>query len=274
MVCFSRWTQPWWLPFALATFVVWIARRRRWLDETGQWAALGLGVWIFGYGGWRWSAPILLFFVSSSLLSWLPSRNLDQNRPPRGRGARQVLANGLVPAAALAGCLFGWEVEAWWMYTASLAVSTADTWATEVGTRLSPWAWSLQAWRRVPPGESGAVSPTGLSASLLGAGLLGGVAAWLFPGGAFEDWRGFALVTLAGFTGALFDSFLGAFVQARLVCSQCQEIVEKGASHTCQASLRWVKGLPWLDNDAVNFLASLWGALAAILLGERLFSVF
>ena len=241
----------------LAATVVGVARQRRWLTSSGQGAAFLLGVWVFGLGGWRWSLPLLAFFASSSLLS----RGRKPSDGWRGRDARQVLANGLVPAGALALC-FWWPHGAWMAYTGALAVATADTWATEMGMQSQTWPWSLRLRRPVPPGTSGAVSLRGALASLAGAGFLGLWAAGLFPSTEGRLTTGL-LVTLVGVLGAGLDSLMGAFLQGRFRCQVCGAVLEAGDIHAHEGSLEVLFGFPWMTNNMVNFLTNLWGGLTA-----------
>jgi hypothetical protein len=82
---------------------------------------------------------------------------------------QQVLANG-GPAIifALAHRLTGFDpllVGA----AATIAATTADTWATELGRAIGGVPWSIRTRRRVPPGTSGAVSGAGTVATVAGA---------------------------------------------------------------------------------------------------------
>ena len=68
----------------------------------------------------------------------------------------------------------------------------------------------IRTGRKAAAGASGAVSLPGTAAALAGAALLGTFVR-AFGGG----WGSFALVTGAGFAGAVVDSLLGATVQAQ-----------------------------------------------------------
>jgi uncharacterized membrane protein len=73
---------------------------------------------------------------------------------------------------------------------------------------------------------------------------------------------GFFAVTMGGVAGALFDSLLGATVQAQFRCPVCGALTERRA-HCDQTPTTPARGLPWMNNDLVNALATLVGALAA-----------
>jgi uncharacterized membrane protein len=66
--------------------------------------------------------------------------------------------------------------------------------------------------------------------------------------------------------GSLFDSLLGATVQAIYWCDRCEKETER-KQHRCGAPTRRIRGLPWLGNDGVNFLASVVGATVALAIG-------
>jgi uncharacterized membrane protein len=74
------------------------------------------------------------------------------------------------------------------------------------------------------------------------------------------------LITLAGLFGSLFDSLLGATTQAIYTCPTCQKETEQHPTHTCGSATTLQRGLPWLQNDWVNFGCSLASAALAIAL--------
>ena len=144
----------------------------------------------------------------------------------------------------------------------ALAAATADTWATELGTRFGGTPRHLLTLRNVPAGTSGGVSVTGLVASVLGASLLGVVAAtW--------SMAPYAPVVLAGVGGAIADSILGATVQERRHCDSCDMATERRVHH-CGSRTRINGGLAGINNDVVNFLSTIaGGVIAALSAGTR-----
>jgi uncharacterized membrane protein len=76
----------------------------------------------------------------------------------------------------------------------------------------------------------------------------------------------FLLITIAGLAGSLFDSFLGATIQAMYYCPADQKETEKHPLHTCGTQTIHIRGWEWLNNDWVNFACGAFGVLVALLL--------
>lgn len=262
------------LGFFLASIIAYLAYRARSLDRSGAFAALVVGTVIFGLGGLRWAILLLTFFITSSGLSHAfkkRKQEADEKYAKGGqRDAGQVFGNGGI-ATLFAALHFFFPEASWpWLgFAASLAAVNADTWATELGV-LNPTSPRLitDLRKAVEKGTSGGVSPVGTLASLAGAGIIGLEAAWLNPSG--TNWLFFVLVTLAGLLGALFDSLLGATVQAIYYCPNCQKETERNPTHSCETETTQIRGWKWLGNDWVNFACGAFGVgmvLAYLVLG-------
>jgi uncharacterized protein (TIGR00297 family) len=249
--------------FFLAILIACLAYRARSLNRSGAYAAFAVGTVIFGLGGWQWAILLLTFFVTSSALSRAfkeRKREADEKYAKGGRrDAGQVFGNGGIAALFAALHVFFPEANWPWLgFAASLAAVNADTWATELGV-LNPTAPRLITDLRkiVEKGTSGGVSPIGTLASLAGAGIIGLLAAMLAPNG--TDWVTFLWVTIAGLLGSLFDSLLGATVQAIYYCPACQKETERNPTHSCGTVTTQIRGWKWLDNDWVNFACGAFG---------------
>ncbi len=249
--------------FLLAILVAYVAYRARSLNRSGAYAALLVGTVTFGLGGWEWAILLLTFFVTSSGLSRAfknCKREANEKYAKGGqRDAGQVFGNGGIATLFVTLHVFFPEaIWPWLGFAASLAAVNADTWATEVGV-LNPTAPRLitDLRKTVEKGTSGGISTVGTLASLAGAGLIGLEAALLSPSGV--HWTFFALVTVAGLLGALFDSYLGATVQAIYFCPTCQKETERHPTHSCGTETTQIRGWKWLDNDWVNFACGAFG---------------
>lgn len=250
----------------LAAAIAAAARRARSLTRSGAIAATIVGT-ICIAAGWSWGALLVVFFLSSTALShWraaVKARRTEGIVAKGGeRDAWQVVANGVVFALAAALALLvpwpGWPALA----AGALATAAADTWGTEVGTLAARAPRLITTWRAVPPGTSGGVSLPGLAATVAGAGLIAAAALALgWPAGV----AGAALA--GGIAGALADSLVGALWQARRRCPECGTYTER-AVHACGATTARAGGARWLDNDGVNLVSGLAGALVALLVAR------
>jgi uncharacterized protein (TIGR00297 family) len=256
--------------FTLALIVAYLAYRFRSLDRSGAYAALLVGTVIFGLGGLEWAILLLTFFITSSALSRaFKNRKREANEKYAKGGQRdagQVFGNGGIATLFAALHFFFPEANWPWLgFAASLASVNADTWATELGV-LSPTPPRLitDLGKVVEKGTSGGVSLVGTLASLAGAGLIGLEAALLGPVGV--NWIFFGLVTIAGLLGALFDSLLGATVQAIYFCPACQKETERNPTHGCGTRTTQIRGWKWLDNDWVNFACGAFGVMLVMVI--------
>jgi uncharacterized membrane protein len=123
----------------------------------------------------------------------------------------------------------------------------------------------VKTGRQVPPGTNGAISLVGTGASLAGALFIGVLAAvfTLFNTGTLTALLVGTAASLGGFSGAFFDSLLGATVQRVYFCEHCREETEHRV-HLCGRATRPARGWPWLDNDGVNFLSAVAGMVVAV----------
>lgn len=242
------------------------ARSARSLTTSGAVAATVVGA-LAVTAGWNWGGLLILYFVSSTLLSKIGrarKEELTSSIVAKGgqRDAVQVLANGGVFAGAAVAMVIDPDVTWIALGAGSLAAAAADTWATEIGTLFGGTPRSILTWRRVPAGTSGGVSLIGTFAALVGAGFVAVIARLL-------GWTPKLAVgvALGGIVGAMVDSLIGALAQSRRWCEACEEETER-LTHDCGAETRRLRGFVWLDNDLVNFLSNAaGGVLAALLAG-------
>jgi uncharacterized protein (TIGR00297 family) len=262
--------------FVLSLLIGGMGYKRGALNGSGVAGAVIVGTLIFGLGGWEWGVLLIAFFISSSALSFYRSHDKEGLAEKFAKGHQrdlgQALANGGMAAllAVLSKSLSllgkGQGGVLWFVAGAgAMAAVNADTWATELGVLSSRPPRLITTGHQVEVGTSGGVTWLGTAASLGGAlfiGLLGG-------GGALSTRQGWAsagvlllAATVGGLVGSLFDSLLGATVQAIYWCHTCQKETERKI-HRCGTETRLQRGWLWLGNDTVNFFASAVGALVA-----------
>jgi len=243
---------------ALGLGVTFIARRRHALSRDGTAAALVVAV-ICTAAGWSWAVILMAFFISANLLSRYRAqtrhaRTGDMIEKGGERDAWQVVANGGVFTAAAIAMVF-YPTPLWLPLAAgAIAASTADTWATEIGTVGAHPPRLITTGRPVPAGTSGGVSWLGSLAGLAGATFIGVVA--LIVG-----WSGTAAgaAIAGGAAGMLVDSLAGASIQRRSWCPSCGQPTER-LVHSCGSITEARGGIRWVNNDAVNAISSVAGA--------------
>jgi len=255
--------------FLFAVLIAFAAYRAHSLSKSGAWGALVEGTIIFGLGGWKWAVLLMAFFISSSALTRLFGKkkaSLNEKFDKGGtRDIGQVLANGAI-ASIFAGLHFFVPSAPWtWLaFAASLAAVNADTWATELGVLNPTFPRLITSWKPVERGTSGAVSIYGTLAAAGGAVFIAILGALLGPVG--QIWTNLGIIVLAGLIGSMFDSILGATIQAIYHCPQCGKETEKHPLHTCGTGTVQVRGWSWLNNDMVNLGCALMGALIGLIL--------
>ena len=253
--------------FLLAIVIASLAYRARSLSKSGAFAAMILGTIIFGLGGIPWAVLLLTFFFTSSALSRAFKKRKQGLNEKYSKGdqrdAGQVFGNGGLAAAFVIFHYVYPESNIGWIgFAASLAAVNADTWATELGVlNPSPPRMITDIRKRVEKGTSGGVSLVGTLASLAGSALIAALAS-LFT----ANWSLFLPITLSGLAGSLFDSFLGATVQAMYFCPKDNKETEKHPLHTCGTETVHLRGWRWLTNDWVNFACGVFGTVVAFLL--------
>jgi uncharacterized membrane protein len=270
-----------------------VAYKRGSLSQSGVFGAILTGTTIFGFGGWIAGTLLIAFFMSSSLLSRFKETNAQKQRAAEmfDKGGRrdiwQALANG--GAAALFATLayifsdviwFGyiqdspdlrWDRAELWRFSlvaiaGALATVNADTWATELGVLSRSKPRLITSLAPVPSGTSGGISSIGLLAAFAGALFISMLSCVLAFGiGTFfnQNFQAFFTPTLiGGFLGSLFDSFLGATVQAQYFSVKRNKLTERAIENDGMPNT-FVRGWRWMTNDWVNFVSSLFGAVVA-----------
>lgn len=272
------------LGLVLSSGIAALAYWKEALSRSGVLGAILLGTAIFGFGGWAWGLTLIAFFLLSSGLSRVQAarkmalaeekfdkgstRDFWQAFANAGVGALIAVAYGLGGPFWLAGAFFG-----------TMATANADTWATEIGTLSRNPPRLITTFRQVERGTSGGVTVLGTAATLGGAFIIGLIAFLLIVlegvfGGAGLDGYGpggldlipavLLSATGGGLAGSLFDSLLGATVQAMYWSEKRAKETEKVIDPDGTPNTH-IRGWRWLNNDAVNTAATAVGALVGAL---------
>ncbi len=175
------------------------------LDKWGIILAVLMGTLIGLFGGLNYLA-LMLSFLFLGIISTRYEHNIkrDMGIYEHERGWENVLSNGLVPTVLAILSSYIGPIP----FIASLAATTSDTFASEIGVLGKGKPLSLDGFKEVKPGTSGAVSVMGTVASLVGATVIGFIAMFIFAG---VNPLTALLVGIAGFIGSFVDTLLGIF---------------------------------------------------------------
>jgi uncharacterized protein (TIGR00297 family) len=235
------------------------------LTRDGALAAVVVGTLTTGRGGYGHAATVVGFFASSSALSRAAKRPRNSTtaivEKGERRDARQVAANGAVATALASASPL--SPSALLPFVGAMAAVTGDTWSTEIGTRSGQSPRHILTGEIVPAGTSGGVTHAGTLGAVAGGSFIGCLAlACRSCDSRFRAHPPMPLVLAglaAGTLGSLLDSVLGATIQERRWCPRCRDATER-LIHDCGESTILTGGVPGVDNDVVNFFASLAGA--------------
>jgi len=203
------------------------------------------------YPPWRTAlTPVLTVLVLTSLATRLGRRRKEQlgtAEDRKGRRSSQVAANLGVATLFSFGVAQSWQLDQSWLGLANMAPTAvfiaglaalceaaADTISSEMGQVLSGRPRMITTLRLVSAGIDGAISVPGTLAGMIAAAIVAASGTLALNGGAPM----FALSCSGGIFGLFFDSLLGATLER----------------------------MGWLNNDAVNFLATLSSAAFALVL--------
>lgn len=216
-----------------------LAYAARSVAPSGALAGFVVGTTIYACAGWQGYLLLVAFFVLGTGATKLGYRakaaaRLAQERGGR-RSARHALANTAVPTlAAVFAATTPHSALYRLAFAGAFATAAGDTASSEIGQLWGRRTFLITTLRPVPRGTEGAVSVegtlAGVAASLALAAL--GYAVGFYPA------AGIAVVTGAALLGTTLESVAGATLEKR--------------------------GL--LDNEAINFLNTLVGAVAAVAL--------
>lgn len=207
------------LVIALALGGSLLAWRFRFLTPTGATAAAALATAIGLAASPRWTVALLVFPV----IAFLATIDYFKQKEERGlqegehgeRSHANVLGVALIPAAiSVAYALSSGRAEDVLAvaFVSAVAVSTADTVASEVGVTDRHGTWMITTLEPCEPGLNGGVSRLGIVSSL-GYSVIYSIVAWAVVFDSF-GWQ-FLIPAAAGMAGNLLDSVVGAVWENR-----------------------------------------------------------
>jgi uncharacterized protein (TIGR00297 family) len=200
----------------LLVFVV-LMLKMRWLQMSGALCAALLGFFVWRFAGWEFLTPLVWFLASSTIIGKIFQVEKDKGFEKKHGKARdyiQVLSNSwlfLILAIILGLSPENGELIIPKLY-AVMAIAAADTWASELGGKLSNKVIYLFNMKLHPKGISGGLSYIGTFSGFLG-GL--SIACLGYFTGHLSSVSGIVALTLIGFAGMIMDSVIAAFFQKR-----------------------------------------------------------
>jgi len=208
----------------------------RTVNRSGVIAGFLVGFVIYAFLDWQGYLLLMAFFVIGSAATKLGYRKKEAAKlaqEDKGRrGARHALANaGVATACAVFAAMTPYPVLFALAFAGAFATAAADTASSEIGQLLGRRTYLVTTFRPVPRGTEGAVSLEGTLAGILASLLIAALGAAL----GLYSWKGLPVVVFAAFVGTTFESIVGAALERRQL----------------------------LDNEALNFLNTLVGALLA-----------
>jgi uncharacterized protein (TIGR00297 family) len=219
-------------------FLGYVLGRVKLADISGVISGILMGLLIVSFTDFRWFILILSFFVIGGIFTKYKydyKRAIGIAQGAGGaRGYRNVFGNGLVALVCAVAFGITGNVLLIIAYVGAIATATGDTLASEIGQTSRKLPRLITDLKVVPTGTDGGITTLGEASALAGAGAIAIIAA-LLGIGAFSM---IVPVILGGLLGANIDSVLGAVLERR----------------------------HYLTNSSVNLLATVSGALAAVVI--------
>lgn len=191
-----------------------VARLLRGVSFSGAVAGAVVSFLLYAFVG----PGAFIALVSVFAITWVATRlgyskkqRIGRAESSEGRNGWQVLAN--LSVAAICAVLYPVLSKPAFLagMAAALCEAAADTVSSELGQAWSHKARLITSWKEVPAGTDGGVSVAGTLAGLFAALFVASICviSGLLP------LKVLPIVVLAGFGGAILDSFFGAWLELR-----------------------------------------------------------
>ena len=239
---------------ALILLVLFISYKKKQLSISGYIGAVIMAILLYGFGGSSYIYPLVVFFITSSILSHFDKENIKIKKS--NRNISQVYANGGV---ALFICIinhFYYHDLMYPCFLASAAAANSDTWGTELGKMSNKNPIDIISGHETAPGTSGGITLIGTIGSILGSFVIGIVGHYFYV-----SLNLLLLVIISGFLSSIIDSILGSTVQARYISADGFIITEK-----YKKLFYLFTGSNKINNDIVNLYCTLSGPFIFLLL--------
>ncbi|MEM2636820.1 MAG: DUF92 domain-containing protein [Candidatus Korarchaeota archaeon] len=208
--------------------------------------------------GWSVLLPMIFFHLTAGIatkVGYSRKKKIGEAQPSEGaRGARQVLANGIVPAIASLIAMVASNPHFLFIAWGATAMKCADTLGSEIGMLSSNTRLIIKPWKRINPGEPGGITFLGTAASMIGA-LASAIISFIVAPFQSFVFSFVIAIFLGGFIGTFFDSLLGYFAEEKFVCSSCN-LITHHKKH-CGIPGKHSSGIPGFTNNMVNLISSL-----------------
>ncbi|HTB22378.1 MAG TPA: DUF92 domain-containing protein [bacterium] len=192
------------------------------LSVSGCVAALMIGAAIWGCLGWQGWLVLLVFFLggtAATKFQYGAKRRLGVAQENAGRRSwKHAWANAGAGVLCAAFSLYfalrgdGQHRQAWaWAFVACFAAALSDTLSSEFGQLAGKPPRLITTGETVPTGTDGGITLAGTLMGLLGAALLSLLGRFI----GLTPVRATFPIMLAGLSGNLLDSWLGATLQRR-----------------------------------------------------------
>lgn len=209
---------------AMLFFFSAIAYKRKSLDYEGIAVGNIIGIAMYLAGGMTAFITTVIFYGVAESSTIFARKHIERNiSEHEKRTTGNIVGNS---GAALLALILG----SWIGFFGAFAAALADTLSSEIGLLSKKKPKLITTMQEVEPGSDGGVTLTGFMAALAGALIISGFYYFLF-----QDLKISLILIIAGFTGSIIDSILGATLERKKI----------------------------INNTIVNFIGSSSGALIA-----------
>ena len=183
---------------------------------------------------------------------------LDEDHKPRR--AKQIIAVGLFSIVSLITYKITSIDLFYYIYFLALIEQMADSMASDIGRLTKRKNVNIITFKPIEKGISGGVSLLGTGSALVSSFLFAAIPL-LFSAITVKV---FVFIALIAFIGTIIDSVAGALLQSLYECGSCKRLTESTVH--CGLPANRIKGIGFIDNVAVNYIAGFLTSALGVLL--------